>query len=225
MHTLTQRTPVSGWLIQETADFPGEIKKMRDIANGILKTGLPAEIPIAQADRMISTTTRAAQEFQKKANVIINDPGSAFVRSQLKSSAASVQWDWERKIRDRLMPRVAQAKSQGKATVTNGSYQNSFTFNIATMLFNIVGGYEALEEVDSYKPVWLRMAPSYMVGLMATVGFAVANAAQYVADLLNNALDAAGKGSQMLIDILKWGSIAGGLYLLYKTLDPNQGKK
>jgi hypothetical protein len=218
-----QPRPVDGWFFQETADFPFEIKKMRDIADAISKTPLPAEITIAKANRMISTATRAAQEYRKKAYVIINDSGSAFVRSDMKRLADSVQYDWERKIRDRLMKRVAAAVSAGKKTVAVGRYQESFQNNIATMLFNIVGGYEMLEEMESYKPWWLKMQPSYMVGLMATVGNAVANAATVVSEVLESAIDAAASGTKMMISILKWGSVAGGLYLLYKTLDP--GKK
>lgn len=221
MYHQTQQS-VGGFFFQETADFAGEIRKMNNVAEGIRKTRLPSEITIAQANRMISTVTRAAQEFQKKAAVIINDRGSAFVRDDLKASARAVQRSWEGKIRDRLMPRVAAAVSQGKATVTSGAYSDGFTFNIATMLFDIAGGYEALERIDSYKPWWLKMAPSYMVGLMAAVGNAVANAAAWVSDLLGKTLDEIGKGTQMLIAVLKWGSIAGGLYLLYGALKPKK---
>lgn len=220
MPPLHSKSPVGGLFFHETADFAGEIRKMRNIGNGILKSVLPPEITLTQADRMISTITRAEREFQKNAANIINDPGSAFVRDQLKFSARVVTHDYDAKI-GKLKELVGSARSQGKSTVPS----NLFKPNLALMLFSIAGAYEALEEIDSYKPWWLRMQPSYIVGLMATVGNSVANAATFVGSTLSSAIDAASTGTQMMISILKWGSVAGGLYLLFKTLEPSAGGK
>jgi hypothetical protein len=223
MHHQQTQQPTGGIFFQETSDFKGEILKMTNVANGIAKTGLPAQITIAQANKMISTTTRAVDEFRQKAYVVINDWGSAFVRDDMKRLVDHVQWNWGRSIRDRLGGRVAAAVAAGKKTVASGRYQEGFTNNIANMLHGIAGGYEMLEEMEDAKPWFIKMLPSYMVGLMAAVGNAVASAAIFVSEVLRTTLDEIGKGTRLLINVLKWGSVAGGLYLLYGALKP-EGK-
>lgn len=211
------RRSVGGFLFHEEADFDADIENLKGIAEGIRTSTMPPQITIAQAKKLIDLTTRAVNDFQKRASVIINDSGSAFVRPAMRSAAKVVQRDYEDKIQRNLGGIVKAAVSQGKSTV------DSFRFNyrdIHGMIMSIAFAYEALKEIDDMKPWFVKLMPSLVVGVVALIGNAVMSTALFSSDLLKQAVRAASTGTAMLIAALKWGSIAGGLYLLYGTLKP-----
>jgi hypothetical protein len=73
----------------------------------------------------------------------------------------------------------------------------------------------------------MKMMPELMVKAFVKVAEATEAIIKYAGiawDALTDTLDAVGRGTSMLIDILKWGTLAGGLYLLYRTLEPPKRK-
>lgn len=216
--TQTQQS-VGGLFFHEEANFGKSIKEMRDIADGIRASRLPVQISLYDAKKLIALTTKAVNAFQSGASKVINDGGSAFVRPAMRAVAKEVQNDYNSKIVQRLGGIVNAAAGQGKNTVS------SYEFNyraLPLMLGNIANAYETLAEIDDMKPWFLKMVPSYTIGVFVSIGNKVINIATFTASALKNAISAASKTAEIVITVLKWGSIAGGLYLLYGVLKPKK---
>jgi hypothetical protein len=215
MHHHTQQA-VGIWPFSSAVNFDKSNKEMTDIANAINRSKMPAQIPITQAQQLVDKTNKTVNRFVSDAQPVIeNSPG---VRDSLRAAVRVVVRDQEQKM-GRLQGIINTARAQGQTTVA------SFQFNhrdIPLMLHSVVGGYEAVQFIDEAKPFLVRSMP-FTVGLFVTVGRvveAIVGAAQATYSGLKAGVDAAASGTQMMIDILKWGSVAGGLYLLYKTLEP-----
>ena len=202
----TKKQQLGGIIFHEAAldDRRADVNKMIAVAEAINKSQMPDQISIASAEELVSKVTKAYNEFQNRALIVINDSASAGVRPAMRSAALAVQREYEQRILGGLLVTINQAKAQGKSTVP------SFRFNhrdIHLTMLMIAHGYEALAEIESFKPWFIKMLPSFMT-----------------AEGLKSTLNAVGSGLDVLITMLKWGSVAGGLYLLYGALKPKKAK-
>jgi len=218
--------PTGGIIFHEAAlnDRKEDIEKMRRVAWAIHESEMPSRISVQNAQELIDKVTRAANEFQKRASVIINDSASAGVRPAMKAAALAVKRAYDADVAGTLQNLVNQARAQGIGTVP------SFRFNhrdVHLTLLAISNGYESLALIESYKPWFIKMMPSFMIGMFVSVGrvvekiIAIAGGAY---EGLKKVLDDTSTGIEMLISVLKWGSVAGGLYLLYRALEPKKAK-
>ena len=222
----TKKQQLGGIIFHEAAldDRRADVNKMIAVANAIDKSQMPDQISITSAEELVSKVTKAYNEFQNRALIVINDSASAGVRPAMRSAALAVQREYEQRILGGLLVTINQAKAQGKSTVP------SFRFNhrdIHLMMLMIAHGYEALAEIESFKPWFIKMLPSFMIGMFVSIGRVVQRIieiAGMTAEGLKSTLNAVGSGLDVLITILKWGSVAGGLYLLYGALKPEKAK-
>lgn len=217
MYHQTQQA-VGIWPFKSAVDFSESNAKMTDIAWAINRSNMPAQISIKDARKLIAGVTKAISQFASDAKpVIASSPG---VRDSLRAAVKAVQWDFDTKI-GRLKSIIRTAEAQGKNTVP------SFQFNhrdIHLTLLSIVGGYEAVQFIDEAKPFLVRSVP-FMIGIFVGIANVVQNIigiAKSIASGLNQGIKAAGSGMDKLITMLKWGSVAGGLYLLYGALKPKK---
>lgn len=210
------------WPFKDAVDYSEDTKKMEAIAWAINSSQMPSEISISQAEKLMADVKRAVDRFVSDAQPVIeNSPG---VRDSLRAAVKVVTNDYRDNIEGRLRSIINQSKAQGIATVP------SFRFNhrdIHLTLLSVVHGYEAVQFIDEAKPFLVRSMP-FTMGIFVVIGRAVeaiVGVTQAVISGLGVAVKAAASGTEMLISILKWGSVAGGLYLLYGALKPEKAKR
>lgn len=209
----------TGGLFAESEDFSKQISLMKQIAEGISQARFSAEIPLSKAEEMTQLAIKAAQEFSDEAFRMMDDVTNFAVREQIAFIGGDVMKDLTKFIFLRLDREVLNpAKAAGAKTVPSDPFRR----NIPAMLRRIIGGYEAFEELDEMKPFFVRNMPATL-RFFAKMG-QVASTVGVVTQSLKNAVDAAFSMTSMLVDMLKWGTIAGGLYLLYTALKPEGSK-
>jgi hypothetical protein len=219
MHHATQLQPIGGIFLHENADFGASIKEMTDLADGIRKSKMPPQIPIAKAQQMIRLIDKAVAKFQENGNRIINDGASYFVRDPLRAAVRQVGHEYTSKVTNKLTASVNAAAARGETTVASHEFNYR---SMPLMLYAIANGYDTLSLIDSFKPWFLKMVPSYTIGIFGAIAKLVVSVAVFVARTLTAAIEAASKTTETIIALLKWGSVAGGLYLLYGALKPEK---
>ncbi len=217
MYHQTQQA-VGIWPFKSAVDFSESNAKMTDIAWAINRSSMPPQISISSAKKLIAEVAEATSRFAADAKpVIASSPG---VRDSLRAAVKAVQRDFNTKI-GRLKNIIGAAEAQGRNTVP------SFRFNhrdIHLMMLSIVGGYEAVQFIDEAKPFLVRSIP-FTIGIFVAIGNLVQiiiGVHQSIVSGLKQGIEAAGSGMDKFIAMVKWGSIAGGLYLLYGVLKPKK---
>jgi hypothetical protein len=224
MHRRQLQPAMGGIFFADKEDFSTQIEKIRRIAEGIRATKMPEQISVTRAKELITRTLDATGNLVDKAIAMTKDITNVFVSDDIAASARAVQRAVTKKIIKELLVEVIQpAVAAGRTTVPS----SRFGPNISSVLLNVVFSYEALQQIDAAKPFIIRNMPATL-SLIAKIGSVViilGNIAGSVASGLKEAVEAAASGTRLMIEILKWGSIAGGLYLLYGALKPEKGKK
>ena len=185
---------------------------------------MPENIPLSKAKDLVDRTVRAVSGFTDDGIRMSKDPTNFAVSSQILSATNAVQRDLESKVIVRLVIGVIRpAQQAGRKTVPS----RLFGPNIASMLMSVVFGYEALGQIDSAKPFLIRNMPGTLnlIAKIGLVAISIGNMVGAVTDGLKAAVDAASSITEMMIAALKWGSVAGGLYLLYGALKPQKAKR
>ncbi len=182
--------------------------KIDAIAKGILDTQLPPSMNKAHAIELINLSKKATAGLMEA--IIRAKAGAPEISSQINSVRASVLNDFQSKI-GRIESTVRATKPGGiiNSDVVKG--------NVALMLNSIAGGYQALSFFHEIRPAFLFLPGMTTV---AQIGQLVAEIAVTVSETLKEGLAMAGVGAGILIDLLKWGAIGGGLLLVYKVLKP-----
>jgi hypothetical protein len=198
------------------------VKQMERLAFEVERAPMPQQIRLYNAELLVSRARAAYEQFVKRANAVINESSSYGVRSLMRKHLNAVTDSYQRKI-GRVQTAINQAKAQGLKEIS-GKYVAA---NTGLLLHDITGGYAAFAEIESYKPWFIKMMPELMLKLFVKLAEAVEVIIKYAGiiwDALTNTIDNIGRGTSILIDILKWGTLAGGLYLLYRTLEPKERK-
>lgn len=205
-----------------SADYGTEIKKMRAIAVGIRNTPMPAEIPLSKAEDMYLQTLKASGRFVDEGIKMHSDIGNLLAAESIFSTVRIVQHD-QKKMNDRLFYSIIRpARAAGQTMVPSAPFKRE----TSALLMSVVFGFEALEDIDAAKAWWMRGADfGIILSFMVLAGRAANAVSSVVYEPLRDALKAATSATEMLITAMKWGSIAGGLYLLYGALKPEKAKR
>lgn len=208
----------AGSIAQQTAkvaktlsELKEKTQSIRAIADGIERTELPNNaILVSDVKKLIALSSKAIVDFaQVSAQAASAAPE---IRDRILSSREAVQLDYKRKIVDRLEPAI---KGRSDKEAIRGSL---VTANVGLLLRSIAAGYEALAFFVQIRPSFLSILPSSAIGVIVDIGELVVKIAKFVAKTLEDGLNNIKKFTLTLLDILKWGSVAGGLYLLYGVL-------
>lgn len=185
---------------------------------------MPAEIPLPKAKELVTATLNAVSSFTNKAIEMSRGATSVFVSGRIAAASSAVTRDLQTKINQRLLHGlILPAQRAGRTTVPS----RLFPSNISLMIDSVADGYESLEHIDEIKPFLIRNMP-FTLSLIAKIGsvaVAIGKIIGAAVEGLQAAVDAVSSGTEMLITALKWGSIAGGLYLLYGALKPEKAKR
>jgi len=208
-----------GWW-WESEDYGDEIKKIRAISEGFRAVQLPEQIPLSTAKRIFTDVLQAAGEFTHEVEVETGKTGNIFVHEQIAARGFSVMHDVQ-KMNSKLIPIIHKAMDEGASMVPSGQ----FKYQAILITSSIAASYEALAEIHDAKPWFLRGAGvDAVIKSLVSAGRAVQFVAAYTVDPLKNALDAADDTMAKMITVLKWSSVAGGLFLLYRAIEPKKGK-
>jgi hypothetical protein len=198
----------------ETAKKLTELKQKADairiMASAIEKADLPQGIPVADTKRLIDLSTKAVVDFaQVSAQAASAAPE---IEDRILSSRSIVQQDYQQKITNRLVPAI---KGKSDRETIRGSLVTS---NVGLLLRSIAGGYETLGFFVSIRPGFLSILPSSAMKVIVDIAELVAKVAKVITEAFKEALNNVKKFTIGFMEILKWGTIAGGLYLLYEVL-------
>jgi hypothetical protein len=205
--------PVQGLFFDDKQDFSGDIQKIRSVAEAIRATPMPERISVAKARLMVDRAGQVFAGFDAQVRRMLGDSSNQFVAPQIESTRTHLASEMRKKITNSLVPLLRGP------TVPSRDFQRS----ISSFLMSVVFAFESLQFIDDAKPFLIRTMP-FTVSLFVAIGRAVELASGTVFGPLKAAVDAADKSFGMMIEALKWGSIAGGLYLLYKAIEPKKGK-
>lgn len=192
------------------------------IAEGIRSSQMPPVISKSKADNMVVLVKSAVADYMRVA--IKAQEAMPEIGGRVASARSAVLNDFNRIIKGRVEPAVAKAKAgtpEVEGTrVLAGVPSNFMKGNIALMLNSIAGGYKALAFFEEIRPGFL-FVPG--MGTVVKIAEAFVDTAVAVSDALKKGLKQAQKGANVMMEMLKWGTLAGGFYLLYKTMQPEEG--
>lgn len=211
--------PVQGVLFADAEDFSEDVKKIRAIAEAIRAAPMPERIPVAKAELLLDRVFQISRNFSDQTERMVKDITNIFVSPRITFTQSSVHNDFLKKINPLVFDVIRPAKARGEATVPSNQLQR----NVSSFLMSVVFGFEALQQIDEAKPFLIRNMPGTL-SLFVSLGRAAELVSEFVFEPLKQALNAAGDSMKMLIEIIKWGSVAGGLYMLYKALEPKKGQ-
>jgi len=177
------------------------------MAEGIRTAEVPAAMPVTAVKTLVALSTRIFNEYNKAAQQAINSMPE--IESRIRSSRNSIQDDFSRMIIGRIKNVIP-----GNTTL-NGRI---VVANVGLFLNHVAGGYEALAFFEDIRPGFLNLIPDSAMRVIVDIAEFVAEIAEFISEGLEAGIKAGKALTFGLIDLLKWGSIAGGLYLLYGAL-------
>jgi hypothetical protein len=209
-----QATGITFWW--ETVDFGSTVRKIRNLAAGIRAAQLPPEIPTHRAKQMIQEAAAAQGLLGNK----ILSMGAGITNHFIAGKVMAVQ----KALHSATVPifnslfinLVRPAINAGRPTVPSTPFQRE----IPRYLEAIATGYESLQRIDEESGLLeraFRKDPftTTVMNKLADVSQVFVDLATAITEPLKKAVDAASSGARTLEAILKWGSIGGGLLLLY----------
>jgi hypothetical protein len=201
--------------ITRTVPLQQKIQSIGGIAEGIRTMKLDIGMPIPEALKLVDLATKATKDYVATANKVAARMPE--ISDRVIASRRVVEEDFRRIINNRLLPGI-RGVPPGQTNV-NGPV---ITANISLMLFSIMHGYEALLFFEEIRPGALDLIPASAMQVMVTIAETVASLSSTLTAAFKNSLDLAKKASSGLLSLLKWGTVAGGLYLLYEVLKPKE---
>lgn len=197
----------------QKADFSEEVAEMGGIASAIRDAPLPDQIPLKDAEELFSRALKASGRFVSQGMKAQADMGNLIASNAYYNSVRVVQRDQEKMISRLLYGIIQPARGSGVKTVASAPFKKE----TSTLLMSVVYGFEALEEIDAAKTWWLRGSElSFILSLFVSAGVYTNKLTTYLYEplaKLNSSMD-------KIVTLLKWGSIAGGMYYLSKALKP-----
>lgn len=187
-----------------------KVGELRNLALKIEKAPMPDQIPITQAQDLINKTNAAFNKFVSDAQPAI-ESNVREAREVLQSAVREVRRSHASKV-GQVQKAIISAQYEGKNTISSWRVPQ----NIANTLLNIVYGYESILIVTDAKPWFLKMP--YMIDAFE----AVAQSVDVIAAGVKGAAMIVSGTADFTISLLKWGSLAGIVYLLYRTSEESK---
>jgi hypothetical protein len=196
--------------VKAVAELKSKIDAIEKVSEGIRASEIPNQIAASDAKKLADLATKALLNYVQVAAKAAQ--AMPEIRDRIMSSRESVQRDYLRMIKGRILDPALKVGPEG---AVDGSMVKA---NIALFLNHVAGGYGALLFFEEIRPGFLDMIPSSVMRVIIDIGELIVKIAKFVAKTLKDGLDDAKKFVLTLVDVLKWGTIAGGLYLLYGVL-------
>jgi hypothetical protein len=214
MHQLGKQ-PVGGWG-EWTSPITKKIASIQGMAEGIRTMKTARGMSLGDARELVRLATKATNSFLATAKDAAED--AFLISDQIISVRTAVSRQYAKAIKINITDAINRAAAPGGAGVVAGPI---VTANVALMLDGIAGGYQQLEFFKDIRPAFIEsMIPPWTMNTIVRIAELVMEIAEAVGAAFKNAFNFAKSASLGLLDFLKWGSIAGGLYILYDVLKP-----
>jgi hypothetical protein len=209
MHLAKGHRPVGALVLPNPSSIKlrQKVRAIEAMAEGIRTAEVPAAMPVAAVKTLVDLATRVFNEYNKAATKAISSMPE--IESRIRFSRNSIQDDFSRMIVGRIKNVIP-----GNTTL-NGRI---VVANVGLFLNSVAGGYEALAFFEDVRPGVLNLIPDSVMRVVVDIAEFVAEIAEFISEGLKAGIDAGRKATSSLIDLLKWGSVAGALYLLYGVL-------
>jgi hypothetical protein len=199
-----------------TGEYIRKIREIKGVAEGIRTMEFRAiGMKITDVYRLLKMMSDVTSAYVRTAHKAIQ--AMPEISDRVESSMRVVQFDFQR-IDGRLQEGIRLAISNGQTQV-NGPVVAA---NVSLMLLSVAHGYEALLFFESIRPAYLDLVPDSVMRFVVDIAELVASIASSVSKAFTEAVEAAKKSAGWTLAMLKWGAVAGGLYLLYGVLKPEE---
>jgi hypothetical protein len=192
---------------QSSIKLRQKVRAIEAMAEGIRTAEVPAAMSVSSARTLVNLASQVFHQYDKAASDAIKSMPE--IEDRIRFSRNSIVDDFDRMIIGRILNALP-----GRSTV-NG---RTVVANVGLFLNHVAGGYEALAFFEDIRPGVLNLIPDAALRVIIDIAEFVADIAEVVSAALEAAINAGEKLTFGLIDLLKWGTIAGGLYLLYGVL-------
>ena len=192
--------------------FEPQIVTLKEVARGIETAKIEDQITTAKGQEMLLLALKMGSELTDKALEMIQKLTNLAVTNEIGLAASSVSDSFQKNIGPLLFS-TTQAKREGRALISSFGFQRA----IAAHMRATVRGFETLAFLEDIKP-GILCALGKVLTIASKIGAVFVSIGEVISAPFEAAIEAAGdlgKAADIGLEITKWLTIGGGLFLLY----------